>query len=97
MVAGSESSWITKTETKQSLGFFVFVIQRDKFAWERWRTKTKRFLAELKTAFVWVSKKISGPTQQPSGCKSRQLDHKIASCLHLQYLGKCICTISQYI
>jgi hypothetical protein len=31
-VAGSESSWITKTEAKQQLGFFVFVIQRDKLA-----------------------------------------------------------------
>ena len=42
-VLGSSPSWITKTETKQSLGFFVFVIQRDKLAWERWRTKTKGF------------------------------------------------------
>jgi len=33
---------------------------------------------------VWVSKKISGPTQQPSGCKSRQLDHKNASYISLK-------------
>ena len=31
-VLGSSPSWITKTEAKQQLGFFVFVIQRDKLA-----------------------------------------------------------------
>jgi len=43
IVAGSESSWITKTEAKQQLGFFVFATQLGKLVCPCWGEKSKRF------------------------------------------------------
>lgn len=42
-VLGSSPSWITKTEAKQQLGFFVFAPQLVKLAWTSWGAKIKDF------------------------------------------------------
>ena len=72
--AASHDSWITVISTTIPIHVYNPARQARLGAMEN---KNKEILSESeKTVFVWVSKKTPGQTQQPFGCKSRQLDHK---------------------